>query len=161
MNPMPLVIYISSPYTVGDVGANVSRQIEAAHRIMDMGHAPIVPLLSHFLHIHRQRPYEDWMQVDLATVRVCDIVLRLPGESKGADREVEQAKRYNIPVAYGWDGLAKELGSAPVTCRAETKSACEELVREVANLSPSRLLGNCEQCAELIRSAKEIRNNGY
>lgn len=160
---MPLVIYISSPYTVGDVGANVSRQIEAAHRIMDMGHAPIVPLLSHFLHIHRQRPYEDWMQADLATVRACDIVLRLPGESKGADREVEQAKRYNIQVAYGWDGLKEELENAPAVSRAETRSACEEFVREAANLHTPHLdwLTKCEQCAELIRLAQEIRENGY
>lgn len=160
MNPMPLVIYISSPYTVGDVGANVSRQIEAAHRIMDMGHAPIVPLLSHFLHIHRQRPYEDWMQADLATVRVCDIVLRLPGESKGADREVEQAEFYNIPVAYGWEGLAKELEGYPVS-RAVAFDVCKEFVREVSNLSAERMLGSCEQCAETIRSAKEIRENEF
>ena len=160
MNPMPLVIYISSPYTAGDVGANVGLQIEAAHRIMDMGHAPIAPLLTHFLHIHRQRPYEDWMQADLATVRVCDIVLRLPGESKGADREVEQAKFYNIPVAYGWEGLAKELESYPVS-RAVAFDDCKEFVREVSNLSPERLLGNCEQCAETIRSAKEIRENDF
>jgi hypothetical protein len=32
------IIYIASPYTIGDVAANVHVQIEAAHKIMDAGH---------------------------------------------------------------------------------------------------------------------------
>lgn len=102
---MKKVIYISSPYSIGDVWDNVRVQIEAAHRIMDMGHAPIAPLMSHFLHLHRERPYEDWLGVDMALIEKVDIVLRLPGESKGADMEVEKALRSCIAVAFGWDKL--------------------------------------------------------
>jgi hypothetical protein len=99
------LIYIASPYTVGDVAANVSVQMDAAHRIMDMGHCPVVPLLSHFLHIHRQRPYQDWIDIDLAIIPRVDILLRLTGDSVGADGEVALATRLGIPVALGWDGL--------------------------------------------------------
>ena len=99
------VIYIASPYTKGDIAANVSVQIEAAHRILDMGHCPVAPLLSHYLHIHRQRPYADWIEMDLALIPKTDIVLRLPGESEGADREVAKARECGIVVVFGWEEL--------------------------------------------------------
>lgn len=103
------LIYIASPYTIGDVAANVHVQMEAAHRIMDMGHAPITPLLFHFLHIHRQRPAEDWLAIDHAIIRRVDVLLRLPGESKGADGEVALAQKNKIPVAFGWLALRNLL----------------------------------------------------
>ncbi len=103
------VIYIASPYTLGDVAENVAIQIEAAHKILDMGHCPVAPLLSHYLHIHRQRPYQHWVEMDLALIPKMDIVLRLPGESKGADGEVALAQKLNIPVAFGWEELWRLL----------------------------------------------------
>ncbi len=99
------LIYIASPYTLGDVAENVAIQMNAAHKIMNMGHCPIVPLLSHYLHIHRQRPYKDWLEMDLAIIPRVDILLRLPGKSKGADKEVALANNLNIPVAMGWEEL--------------------------------------------------------
>ena len=103
------IIYISSPYTLGDVAANVCVQIEAAHRIMDMGHCPVAPLLSHYLHIHRQREYNDWMAIDLAIIPKMDIVLRLPGKSSGAEKEVALAISLGIPVVYSWEELTALL----------------------------------------------------
>jgi hypothetical protein len=103
------IIYIASPYTIGDVAANVHVQIEAAHKIMDAGHCPVAPLLNHYLHIHRQRPPQDWIDTDLAIVAKVDIVLRLGGESVGADNEVDFAHKHNIPVAHGWDELNRIL----------------------------------------------------
>lgn len=101
----PLLIYIASPYRLGDQATNVRTQIEAAHRIMDMGHAPVTPLLSHFLDLRRSRPPEDWILADLAIVPRCDVVLRLPGESSGADREVELAEDNDVSVCFGWTDL--------------------------------------------------------
>jgi glycine cleavage system pyridoxal-binding protein P len=57
------------------------------------------------MHIHRQRPYDDWLEMDLALIPRMDIVLRLPGESAGADKEVATAKQHGIPVAFGWGEL--------------------------------------------------------
>ncbi len=99
------IIYIASPYTLGDVAANVAVQIEAAHKIMDAGHCPVAPLLSHYLHIHRQRHYQDWIDIDLALIPKMDIVLRLPGKSSGADGETALAEKLGMPVAYGWKAL--------------------------------------------------------
>lgn len=60
-----MLIYIAGPYTRGDVANNVRRAIEAAHLVIEAGHAPVVPHLSHFLHMHQPLPYETWMSIDL------------------------------------------------------------------------------------------------
>jgi hypothetical protein len=44
--------------------------------------------------------HEDWMAVDLAWVAVADAVLRLPGDSAGADQEVAEAERLGLPVFH-------------------------------------------------------------
>ena len=102
-------IYISSPYTKGDQAANVGVQIAALHRIMDLGAAPIAPLIYHYAHITRPRSYEEWLAIDLELVRRSDAVLRLPGESAGADREVELALQLGKPVFTSWDSLKTYL----------------------------------------------------
>jgi nucleoside 2-deoxyribosyltransferase len=91
-------IYIASPYTIGDVAVNVRNQIEAADQLIEHGFAPFAPLYSHFQHMIYPRPYEQWMELDLIWLPACDAVLRLPGESKGADVEVKKAEELGIPV---------------------------------------------------------------
>ena len=103
------VVYIASPYTLGDVAANVAEQMRVAHLLLDLGFCPISPLLTHFLHIYRQRPYEEWMAMDMTLLRRADAVLRLPGESPGADREVEEAKREGIPTFFDTDELVEAV----------------------------------------------------
>ena len=94
-----ITVYIASPYTIGDVAVNVKRQMDTADQLMDLGYCPIVPLFTHFQHMHHPRPYEDWMKIDEEKVRRCDVLLRLPGESSGADREMVLARSQGIPVA--------------------------------------------------------------
>lgn len=98
-----LVVYIASAYTNGDQAANVAAQIHAAHELMDLGCAPIAPLLSHFLHIVRQRPYEEWLAMDMALLLRADVVLALPRTvpSPGAVAEVIAAQRAGMPVLVG------------------------------------------------------------
>lgn len=103
------VIYIASPYRFGDVAENLAIQLDAGHRIMDMGHCPIVPLLLHYMHIHRRRPHPEWIAADKKLVSKSDILLRLAGEAPGADIEVEHAVSCNIPVVYNWDELTAKL----------------------------------------------------
>lgn len=93
-------IYLASPYTIGDVAENVRTQIDMGSVLMDHGFTPHIPLLSHFQHLVIPRPYKDWIANDLEWLPVCDAVLRLPGESKGADIEVARAKELDIPVFY-------------------------------------------------------------
>src|SRR6056297_1375289 len=93
-------IYIASPYTIGDQQENVDRQRHCANELIDIGFLPIWPLSSHYLHELQPRHYEIWMTIDLNLLRMCDIVLRLDGQSPGADREVFYAQTIGIPVVY-------------------------------------------------------------
>lgn len=93
-------VYIASPYTLGDMATNVKNQIDVADLLMNEGFAPFVPLFAHFQQIVHPRPYQDWLNMDLEWVSSCDCVLRLKGESKGADEEVKQAQELNIPVFF-------------------------------------------------------------
>lgn len=109
-------IYVAGPYTKGDPCVNTHAAIAAGNRLMDAGFAPFVPHLSHFWHTVTPRPYEDWMSLDMRWVEVADAVLRLPGESSGADREVQHAESLGIPVFHSIDEL---LASAPVQTRSK------------------------------------------
>lgn len=81
-------VYIAGPYTSGDVAVNVRRAIEAATVIAEAGHTPFVPHLSHFWHLVSPHSYEFWLEQDMAWLPVCEALVRLEGESNGADGEV-------------------------------------------------------------------------
>lgn len=106
-----ITVYIASPYTVGDIAVNVRRQIDCVEHLMNLGFFPFAPLYSHFQHIFHPRNYETWMEVDMIWVSKCDALLRLSGESKGADREVELAKTLGIPVFYSIGELDREYNT--------------------------------------------------
>ncbi len=91
-------VYVAGPYTQGDVAINVRRAMLAASELMDHGYAPYVPHLTHFEHMAFPRPYNDWLKQDNQFLPCCDALLRLPGDSTGADGEVEFAERLGIPV---------------------------------------------------------------
>ena len=101
-------VYIASPYGPnGDTASNVRRSLEAANELAEAGMAPFAPLLSHFWHFLFPHPSEFWMAMDMEWVRVCDVVLRLPGESDGADQEIELAWELDIPVFYHVDEVLR------------------------------------------------------
>ena len=93
-------VYIASPYSLGDPVRNVRNSLLAADRLVVLGHTPFVPLLSHFWHFFSPKDYETWMRMDLEWVAVCDALIRLEGESAGADREMQEALDHDIPVFY-------------------------------------------------------------
>ena len=91
-------VYVAGPYTNGDVAANVANAIRAANKILDAGHTPFVPHLFHFWHLVYPRRYEDWTAMDMEWLKFCDVIVRLPGESRGADMEVAWAKSKKMAV---------------------------------------------------------------
>ena len=93
-------VYIASPYTKGDVAVNVRESLKVGDQLITLGFIPFCPLVSHFQHLLFPRPYEDWLRLDLAWIDRCDALLRLPGESSGADREVAYAKQTGKPIFY-------------------------------------------------------------
>ena len=101
-------VYIASPYTNGDTAVNVKTQIDTFIALMDNGYLPFAPLLTHFIHIAHPKPYDYWTVYDDEWLTMCDVLLRLPGESPGADREVELAKSLGIPVVKSLPELIKK-----------------------------------------------------
>jgi nucleoside 2-deoxyribosyltransferase len=93
-------VYIASPYTIGDIALNVKRQMYITNELYQLGFNVFWPLHSHFQHILYPMPYEHWTKIDLDWIDACDFVLRLDGESKDTDAEVEYATKKGIPVVY-------------------------------------------------------------
>lgn len=102
-------IYVAGPYSKGDVAVNVKTAMDVANQLIEMGYAPYCPHLTHFLHINNHQPYEKWLELDNQFIPCCDAVLRIPGESSGADKEVELAISLNIPVFFTIDELKLSL----------------------------------------------------
>lgn len=109
--PRP-VVYISSPYTLGDVAVNVKRQLDVANELLMSGFAPLAPLYSHFQHMAHPQHYSVWLDLDKTWVAISDCVLRLPGKSSGANMEVAIAEARGIPVYYSVEDLQKAYANA-------------------------------------------------
>ena len=107
-------IYIASPYTVGDVAVNVRRSLDVANALAGAGYVVFAPLLTHFWHMIHPRPWEFWVAQDLAWIERCDAVVRLSGESKGADAEVDRARELGLPVYFGTSELLGQSGHHPM-----------------------------------------------
>ena len=94
-------IYIAGPYTNGDVAVNVRRAIDAADQLIKIGHIPYIPHLTHFWHLISPKEYKFWLWYDKSFLtHWADAVVRLEGDSHGADGEVELAKRLGITIYY-------------------------------------------------------------
>lgn len=100
-------VYVAGPLSTGKdhQGAlydamclNVRAAIDAGSQLMKLGFAPFVPHYSHFGNLFHFHTWQEWMAIDKEWVRTCDALLRLPGESKGADQEVVWAQEAKIPV---------------------------------------------------------------
>lgn len=95
---MRLRVYVAGPYTQGDPQTNVDRAIDVGEQITRLGADPFIPHLSHYRHLRYPHSYEFWLEEDIRWLSACDALYRMPGESKGADGEVEYARLHCIPV---------------------------------------------------------------
>lgn len=105
----PIRVYVAGPLTQGNREENVRTALDAASRLLDAGFAPYVPHLSHYWDAQTPRPYETWMALDFAWLEACDVFLRLPGHSPGADREETMAADMGIPRYYEIGSLVSDL----------------------------------------------------
>ena len=96
----PLKIYIAGPYTAPtdeQLEKNVNSAIDAAFAILDKGHFPYIPHLTHFVDKRASEKgikltWDDYIRWDTVWAELCDALLYL-GSSKGADLELELAVR--------------------------------------------------------------------
>ena len=98
----PLFVYLAGPLSTpppgGTVEDNIHAGLSAAARLMDEGVDVFVPHLSHYWDARHPRDYHDWIAYDLRMIDRVDALVRLPGESAGADREVSHALSIGVPV---------------------------------------------------------------
>jgi hypothetical protein len=113
-------VYIAGPISKGGLFENVARADIAFRELLRAGFAPLCP---HWSVFHGSifsagrfvaavadpfpggTTHADWMGVDLPWVEASHAVLRLPGESAGADLEVAHAERHGIPVFDSIDAV--------------------------------------------------------
>jgi hypothetical protein len=122
---MKIKVYIASPYTLGNAAENVRLQMDTANLLIDKGFAPFVPLYNHFQHMVHPRISSDWIELDNNWLLSCDCILRIGGQSKGADDEVKLAIDNDIMVFYDIDSLLyfyqEEITFQEVFRRIKTK----------------------------------------
>ncbi len=98
-----MIVYISSPYRDIDVNTmrnNVYHSLDVADELLKKGHIPIAPLLFHFWNVVSPKSDEEWLRLDKAYICMADCLLRLPGESKGADIECAYAEGRGMTVYH-------------------------------------------------------------
>ena len=96
MNMTVQYVYVAGPMSVGDVEQNVRLGIDAASALLSSGFYPFVPHLSYYWESVSSFPYETWLGLDFGWLKKCDAIIRLPGMSEGADREMIEAKRLGL-----------------------------------------------------------------
>lgn len=91
-------IYVAGPLTTGHTPTNIRRAVEVADRLVELGHAPYVPHLTYFWHLISPHKYDWWLKLDKKWLAACDAILRLPGESPGAEKEIRWAKEFGLCI---------------------------------------------------------------
>jgi nucleoside 2-deoxyribosyltransferase len=101
---MKPLVYIAGPITLPEPMENVNRAVKVASRLRDSGLVvPFVPHTTCIWHMIEPADYEAWLAYDFDIIRHCDALLRIDGESKGADREVEFARSFDVDIAVFFD----------------------------------------------------------
>lgn len=110
----PLLILIAGPYrsgTDGDptaIARNLERLEEAAAPLHRLGHVPMIGewvALPTLRGLSEDEAAESDVMYDTAArlLQHCDAVLRLPGDSSGADNDVRIARERGLPVYFSID----------------------------------------------------------
>ncbi len=115
----PQIILIAGPYRSGTsddpgrMAANLERLEQAAWPIFEAGHIPMIgewvalPVLRSAGADGPLDPFAEKVMYPTAErlLQHCDGVLRLEGESRGADQDVAIAESRGIPVYYALDQI--------------------------------------------------------
>lgn len=102
MRTAPL-IYVAGPYSSGDPVQNTNTATEFGLSLFENYRVGvIVPHLTLLAHAMFPRKEQFWYDWDFLQLDHCDAMIRLPGESRGADAEEQRAKERKIPV-FHWN----------------------------------------------------------
>lgn len=112
-------VYIASPYTVGDQIINVRTQMLVFEALHSCGMMPFAPLWGAVQNLFFPLSWAEWLVWCTTWVKSCDCLLRLPGESKGADEECVVAEKAGIPVFYSLEDLKKAYYAGEIITQVE------------------------------------------
>lgn len=107
-------VYIAAPYTKGEFGTdgNLHFAMKAWHELTDLGYIAYCPHINFLLGTLQPRIYQDWLDHDKEWMRLCHVMVRLPGYSKGADSEEAEFHGpvfYSVEEMHAWiQGLTDE-----------------------------------------------------
>ena len=98
-------VYIAGPISGSHILNNVKKGMRVASAVMEAGmHFYLPHMMWHINRIFPKR-YEAWMDEDFHWILKCDCLLRMPGDSPGADREVAFAIANGLPVFHALEDL--------------------------------------------------------
>lgn len=114
-----MMILIAGPYRSGTgddpakMAANLRRLEEASYPIFKAGHVPMIGewVALPIWHTAGGQEVGDALYDEILhptagrLIERCDAILRLPGESKGADNDVKLAHERGIPVYYDFNEI--------------------------------------------------------
>lgn len=100
---MKPLVYVAGPVS-GDPFGCVRQAVAAFDEIRADGGVPFLPQLSVIHEIVRPLPYEEWLAYDFDVIANCQALIRLPGHSPGADREIVHAIGLSLPVFHWPEG---------------------------------------------------------
>jgi hypothetical protein len=121
-------IYISCPLSIGDLATNIKRANDIGYEFAKRGYAPFMPQLSCYFEgdtnmcpsdceknlvgdwcyvkqgvrpqLSGRLAHHEWLAIDMAWIEASDVLIRITGDSHGADKEVLHAESHGIPVYY-------------------------------------------------------------
>lgn len=141
---MKPLVYVAAPYTRPDPVWNTNKAINVGLDLVETGKvAVLVPHLTLLAHMVRPQDEQYWYDLDLDQLAHCDALLRLPGASTGADKEVQFAVDNDIPVFGTVDALMSWVDTQPVgrlALKRKFERAAKEYKPTVLEQGPDRRL---------------------
>ncbi len=104
-------IYVAGPYSptksldkhegIREAAQNTEHAIEAGIAILNKGHIPYIPHLSHFVHTHHACNHEyKWYVIDNSFIEDWAEALLYLAPSFGADAELKLAAKLGLKIFY-------------------------------------------------------------
>jgi nucleoside 2-deoxyribosyltransferase len=98
-------VYIAGPFSKPYPIENMHKAMQIWFKLQCIGYHAICPHWTGFQDLLTPMPYSEWLDYDRETLSRCDVVLRIPGISTGADMEVRYAMSLGKPVVYSLEEL--------------------------------------------------------
>jgi hypothetical protein len=100
MKPLKGLVYVAGPMTLGVREENITQAMRVGTILRGAGWAAFLPQLSYYWDDQFPASWEEWLDYDATIIERCVAVIRIPGESRGADREEAFAAELGVPVFY-------------------------------------------------------------